>query len=75
MNTYAINPPHHPMTNATEGRKYHFGVDLAFKPKWWQRVVAFFFPRRFAKYKSDMSCSVAWEKRGDEYHLIDIKHF
>lgn len=47
------------------------GVDFAWKPKWWQRILGIF----FKKHRPDKSCMVMYERVGDEIRIIDTKYF
>lgn len=49
------------------------GLDLAVKPKWWQKILSFL---GFSKWRSDYSCMVVFEKKKNgEITFRDINYF
>ena len=49
-------------------QKYHIGVDFAYKPSWWKRILVWL---RIKKQDWDYSCMILWKK--DKNGIINIK--
>ena len=50
-------------------KKYQIGVDLAIKPKWWQRILSWF---GIKKYRADYSCMVIGKiDKNGVLHIIE----
>jgi hypothetical protein len=56
------------------GKKaYYMGVDLAYRLRWWQKVLVFF---GFKNRWQDKSCSTVWKKNKDgTFEIVDINQF
>ena len=53
--------------------KYHMGVDLAYRLKWWQKVLVWF---GFRNRWQDYSCSVVWKEKEDgTLELVGLNMF
>ena len=55
--------------------KRFIGIDFGYRPKWWQKVLAFFYPPLRKKW-GDYSAMVEWEKDAEgNYTLLSSKTF
>ena len=53
--------------------EYKIGVDLAFRLKWWQKLLVWIGLRNRWQ---DYSCSTVWKKLPDgRLELVDLNHF
>lgn len=53
--------------------KYYMGVDLAYRLKWWQRILVWF---GFRNRWQDYSCSTVFKRRTDgTLEVVDINYF